>query len=86
MLTVTAAGTGGMVDDKTQQAATLQEVLQRTLRNSHVFYSLGSQQFIVSLPTTTPQQGQHMLQRLAAVLGDTKLLLKSRLQPLNLAE
>jgi DNA-binding SARP family transcriptional activator len=86
MLTVTAAGTGGMVDDKTQHAATLQEVLQRTLRNSDVFCSLGSQQFIVLLPTTTPQQGQHMLQRLAAVLGDRKLLLKSRLQPLNLAE
>ena len=86
MLSVTAAGTDGMVDAKTQQAVALQEVLQGTLRYSDVFCSLGGHQFIVLLPATTPQQGQILLQRLAAVLSGRKLLLKSRLQPLTLAE
>lgn len=86
MLSVTGAGTDGVPAARARQASTLQEVLQRTLRNSDVFCGLGGQQFMVLLPATTPAQGQHLLQRLAGVLSAGNLLLKSRLQPLNLEE
>jgi len=68
---------------KQEQAdlAVLQEVLQDTLRKSDVLCRFGRQQFMALLPATTPEQGQRLLQRLAAGLKDRELQLKSRLQP-----
>jgi len=86
MLSVTTDGTEGLSAANTQKTAVLQEVLQRTLRNSDAFCGLGARQFMVLLPATTPQQGQSILERLAAGLNTRNLLLKSRLQLLNLAE
>lgn len=66
-----------------EDMAALQEVLQDALRKSDVLCRFGQQQFMVLLPNTTLEQGQRILQRLAASLKDRELLLRSRLQPLT---
>ncbi|MBS4007222.1 MAG: winged helix-turn-helix domain-containing protein [Clostridium sp.] len=66
-----------------EDMAALQEVLQDALRKSDVLCRFGQQQFMVLLPNTTPEQGQRILQRLAAGLKERELLLRSRLQSLT---
>ncbi|MBT9173550.1 MAG: hypothetical protein DDT21_01951 [Syntrophomonadaceae bacterium] len=84
LLAVTSADFSGETAKQRQNYMTaLQEVLQDTLRKSDVFCRFGQQQFMALLPNTTTEQGQRILQRLAAGLKDRELLLKSRLQPLS---
>jgi len=86
MLSVTLGETDGAFTPKTQQAAVLQEKLQRTLRNSDAFCNIGAQQMMVLLPATTLPQGEAILHRLIEALSGRNLMLRGRLQPLNLTE